>query len=57
MAVRSCVASAVHLSIHGFDTVLVNRYVMNLTTHEKTISGITVLRRSDSSRAGQAQDF
>ncbi len=27
---------------------LVNRYVLNLTTHEKTISGVTVLRRSDS---------
>jgi succinate dehydrogenase / fumarate reductase flavoprotein subunit len=29
-------------------TFLVNRYVLNLTTHEKTISGVTVLRRSDS---------
>ncbi len=30
-------------------TFLVNRYVLNLTSHEKTISGVIVLRRSDSS--------
>lgn len=30
-------------------TFLVNRYVLNLTTHEKAISGLVCLRRSDSS--------